>query len=80
MPPCADELTETGCEDVEATVRQLMIRFAGFVTHMGNERLPNRVTFGELEVEESYLGAQEQKDWIGCLERNPSLIYLLCPR
>ena len=38
---------------------------------MGNERLPNRVIFGELGGGEDYLGGQE-KGWMGCLERNLS--------
>lgn len=39
----ADALAETGCENVETTVRKRRIIFAGFVARMGNERLPKGV-------------------------------------
>ena len=42
---------------------------------MGNERLPKRAIFGELEGGKGYLGGQEQ-GWMGCLERDLSLFNL----
>ena len=56
----ADALAKTGCENVETTVRKRRILFAGFVARMGNERLPKRVMFGELEGGKGYVGGQEQ--------------------
>ena len=71
----ADALSKTGCESVETRVRKRRILFAGFVARMGNERLPKRVMFGELEGGKGYVGGQEQ-DWIGCLEHDLSLFNL----
>ena len=62
----ADALAKTGCENVETTVRKRRILFAGFVARMGNERLPKRVMFGELEGGKGYMGGQEQ----GCVEHD----------
>ena len=45
----ADALAKTGCENVGTTVRKRRILSAGFVAHMGSERLPKRVMFWELE-------------------------------
>ena len=42
---------------------------------MGDERLPTRVVFGELEGGKGYLGGQEE-DWTGCLERDLLLLNL----
>ena len=40
-----------------------------------NERLPQRVMFGEVDGGKGYSGGQEQ-DWMGCLERHLSLFSL----
>ena len=45
-----DALAKTGCENVETTVLKQRILFAGFMARVGNDRLPKRMTFGELEV------------------------------
>ena len=71
----ADALAETGCENVDTTVRKRRILFAGFVDSMDNERLPKRAMFGEVEGGKGYSGGQEQ-DWMGCLEHDLSLFNL----
>ncbi|CAN0377621.1 unnamed protein product, partial [Laminaria digitata] len=63
------------CENVETTVRKRRILFAGFVARTGDERLPRRVMYGEVEGGKGYLGGQEQ-DWMGCLEQDLSLFNL----
>ena len=73
--PTPTHSLETGCENVETTVRTRRIIFAGFVARMGNVTLSKRVTFGELEGGKGYVGGQEQ-DWMGCLERDLSLFNL----
>ena len=54
---------DTGCENVETTVRKWRILFARFVVRMDNERLPKRVMFGDSELDggKRYSGGQEQK-------------------
>ena len=52
--------TKTGHEYVKTAVRKRWILFAGFVTRMGNERLPKRVMFGEVDRGKVYSGGQEQ--------------------
>ena len=71
----ADAPAETVCQNVETTVRKRIILFAWFVARVGIERLPKRVTFGELEREKGYSGGLEQ-DWMCCLERDVSLFNL----
>ena len=44
----ADALVKTASEGIEAIVRKRKILFAGFVARMGEERVPQRVMFGEL--------------------------------
>ena len=56
----ADALPKTDCEKVEMTVCKRRILFARLVARMGNERLPKRVMFGELEGGKGCLGGQEQ--------------------
>ena len=56
----ADALAKTGCDNVETTVRERRIRFAGFVAGMDNERLPKRLIFGEVDREKGYSGGREQ--------------------
>ena len=55
----ADALLRTNSESVETTVRRRRILFAGFVEHMGEERLPRRVIFGEMLGGKDYSGGQE---------------------
>ena len=43
----ADALAKTASESIGAIVRKRRILFAGFVAIMGEERLPQRVMFGE---------------------------------
>ena len=44
----ADALAKTASESIKAIVRKRRILFAGFVARMGEERLLQRVMFGEL--------------------------------
>ena len=46
--PHADALAKTASESLEAKVRKRRVLFAGFVARVGEERLPQRVMFGEL--------------------------------
>ena len=56
----ADELAKTASESIEAIVRKRRILFAGFVARMGEERLPQRVMFGELVGGKGYSGGHEK--------------------
>ena len=68
----ADALAKTASESIKAIVRKRRILFAGFVARMGEERLPQRVMFGELVGGESYSGGQE-KDWMDHLKEDMSV-------
>ena len=46
--------------------------FAGFVARIGGERLPQRITFGELVGGEGYSGGQE-KDRLAHLKEDMSV-------
>ena len=59
----ADALAETASESIEAIVRKRRILLARFVARIGEERLPQRVMFGELVGGKGYSGGQE-KDWL----------------
>ena len=63
----ADALAKTASESIEAIVRRRRILFADFVARMGEERLPQRVMFGELVGGKGYSGGQE-KDWMARLK------------
>ena len=52
-------------------VRKRRTTFAGFVARMGEERLPQRVMFGELVGGKDYSGGQE-KDWMVHLKEDMS--------
>ena len=65
----ADALSKTAFESIEAIVRKQRILFAGFVARMGEERLPQRVMFGELVGGKGYSGGQE-KDWMAHLKED----------
>ena len=54
----ANALLRTDSESVETTVRRGRILFAGFVTRMGEERLPRRVMFGEMLGGKGYSGGR----------------------
>ena len=56
----ADAIAKTASESIEAIVRKRRILFAGFVACMGEERLPQRVIFGELVGGKGYSGGQEK--------------------
>ena len=56
----ADALAKTASASKEATVRKRSILFAGFVARMGEERLPQRVTFGELGWGKGYSRGQDK--------------------
>ena len=67
----ADALAKTASESIKATVRKRRILFAGFVARVGEERLPQKVMFGELVGDKGYSGGQE-KDWVVRLEEDMS--------
>ena len=60
----ADTIAETASESIEAIVHRRWILFTEFVARMGEERLPQRVMFGELVGGRGYLGGQEKTGWI----------------
>ena len=68
----ADALAKTASESIEVIVRKRRILFAGFVARMGEERLPQRVLFGELVGGKGFSGGQE-KDWMAHLEEDISV-------
>ena len=53
-------------------MRKRRILFAGFVARMGEDRLPQRVMFGELVGGKGYSGGQE-KDWMAHLKKDMSV-------
>ena len=60
----ANALLRIHSASVETTVRRRSrMLFAGFVARMGEERLPRRVTFGEMLGGKGYFGGQEW-DWM----------------
>ena len=67
-----DALAKTASESIEAIVRKRRILFARFVARMGEERLPQRVMFGELVGGKGYSGGQE-KDWLVRLKEDISV-------
>ena len=60
----ADALAQTDSESDEAIVRKRRILFAGFVARMGEERLPQRVMFGELVGGKAAQGGNRKIGWI----------------
>lgn len=62
----ADKLAKTACESTEATVRRRCSRVS---SHVGEEHLPKKTTFGELVGGKTYPGRQE-KEWVECLKNN----------
>ena len=69
----ANALAKTASESIEAIVRKRRILFAGFVARMREDRLPQRVMFGELVGGRGYSGAQE-KDWMVHLKEDMSAL------
>ena len=67
----ADALAKTASESLQAIVRKRRILFAGFAARMGEERLSQRVAFGELVGGKGYSGGQE-KDWMVHLKEDMS--------
>ena len=49
-----DTLANTASDSTEATARKRRILFAGLVARTGEERLPQRVIFGELVGGQGY--------------------------
>ena len=49
-----------------------MIKVAGFVARIGEDRLPQRVMFGEIVGGKGYSGGQG-KDWLAHLKENMSV-------
>ena len=60
-----DTLVKTGSESIEATLRRRRILFAGFVTRMGDTRLPKCMMFVEMIRGTGCVWGQE-KEWMGC--------------
>ena len=75
MLPYPDAPAETGCEDIETTVRKRRVLFTGFVARMENERLSKLVIYGEVDGGKGYSGGQEQ-DRMACLQHDLSLFNL----
>ena len=67
-----DALAETASESIQAIVRKRRTLFGAFVARMGEERLPQRVMFGELVGGKGYSGGQE-KDWMAHLKEDMSV-------
>ena len=59
----ANAILRTVSENVEPTVRRQRILFAGFVVHVGKERLPRGSMFGEMFRGKGDSGGQEL-DWM----------------
>ena len=79
IPPVVEKTTKTTIPGatypiicIEAIVRKRRILFAGFVARMGEERLPQRVMFGELVGGKGYSGGQE-KDWMAHVKEDMSV-------
>ena len=68
----ADARAQTESESIEAIVRKRRILFAGLVARMKQERLPQRVMFGEFVGGKGYSGGQE-KDWMDHLKEDMSV-------
>ena len=68
----ADALAKTAFESMEAKVRERRTLVTGFVEHLWEERLPQRVRVGEVVEGEGYSGAQE-KDGMDHLKENISV-------
>ena len=71
-PSYGDALAKTASGSIEAKVHKGRLLFAGFVARKGDERLPQRVMFGELVRGKGYSGGQD-KDWMGHLNENMSV-------
>ena len=67
----ADALAQADSESVEAIVRKRRTLFAGFVARMGEERLRQRVIFGEIVGGKGCSGGQE-KYWMDHLKDDMS--------
>ena len=72
----ADALAKTAFESIDAIVRKRRMSFAGFVARMGQERLPQRVMFGELVGGKGYSGVQQQ-DWMAHLREDLSVFGMI---
>ena len=68
----ADAVAKTASESIEAIVRKRRISFSGFLARMEEERLIQRVMFGELVGGEGYAGGQE-RDWMAHLKEDMSV-------
>ena len=68
----ADAPAKTASESMEAKVRERRILFTGFVEHLWEERLAQRVMIGELVEGKGYSGAQD-KDGKDHLKENISV-------
>ena len=60
----ADARAKTESESIEAAARKRRRLLAAFVARMGEERLPQRVMFGEFVGGKGYSGGQRKTGWI----------------
>ena len=68
----ADALAKTASENIYAIMHKRSTMFTGFVARMGEERLPQRVMFGELVGDKGYSGGQEE-GWLVHLKEDMSV-------
>eukprot|EP00752_Nemacystus_decipiens_P010711 g9538.t3 len=64
----AQALKRTGCQSVEATIRQRRLLFAGAVARQPDKRLPKRLMFGELTGGEKPGKGSPEQNWLTCLK------------
>ena len=63
----AQALKKTGCQSVEATIRQRRLLFAGALARQPDGRLPKRLAFGTLVGGEDPGPGCPEQHWLKCL-------------
>ena len=63
----AQALKKTGCQSVEATIRQRRLLFAGALARQPAGRLPKRLLDGKLVGEEDPGKGRPEQNWMDCL-------------
>ena len=64
----AQALKKTGCQSVEATIREERLLFAGAMARQPAERLPKRLLDGKLVGGEDPGKGRPEKNWLDCLK------------
>ena len=64
----AQALKKTGCQSVEATIRQRRLLFAGAMARQPAERLPKRLMDGKLVGGEDPGKGRPEQNWMDCLK------------